>query len=50
MFWTIFLILLAFDTVVFIALWFDTMYYRHNLPSMCRNIIDKFMEEEEEAE
>lgn len=47
MIWTILLIFLAFDAVVYFALWFDTMYYRHDLPNVCRNIIYKFTEEEE---
>ena len=50
MFWTIFLILLALDVVVYFSLWFDTMYYRHNLPNVCKNILEKFIEEEEETE
>lgn len=33
--------------MVYAALWFDTIYYRHDLPKVYRKILDTFTEEEE---
>ena len=37
---------LSIVAIVYVALWFDTIYYRHNLPQGYRKILDIFTEEE----
>ncbi|MBQ2459937.1 MAG: hypothetical protein II681_05335 [Bacteroidaceae bacterium] len=38
---------LAFDLIVYLAMWFDTAYYKYDLPTVARKIMDSFTEEEE---
>ena len=38
----------AFAGLIYLALWFDTIYYRCNLPQVCRNVLNAFTEEDEE--
>ena len=37
---------LVFDLIVYLAMWFDTAYYKYNLPALTRKIIESFTEEE----
>lgn len=48
MIWNILFIWLAFDALVFFLVWFDYVYYRHNLPGVCRKVLDAFVEEDGE--
>ena len=46
---TLLIILLAwgiFTCLVYILLWGDTLYYRYNLPKVCKKVLDAFTEEE----
>ena len=43
----IFLGLLVFDLLVYIAMWFETLYYRKNLPAVFQKLLMAFTEEEE---
>ena len=38
---------LTFDLIVYLAMWFDTAYYKYDLPTVARKIMDSFTEEEE---
>ncbi|MBO7472230.1 MAG: hypothetical protein J6T78_10295 [Bacteroidaceae bacterium] len=43
------LILLIWGIVVvliFLVLWGDTIYYKYNIPKVCKKVIDAFTEEE----
>lgn len=43
------IILLAwgiFVCLVYVLLYCDTVFYKYNLPKVCRNILDAFTEEE----
>lgn len=35
-----------FVGLVYVLLWGDTLYYRYNLPRMCKKVLDAFTEEE----
>lgn len=37
---------LIFVVLIYGLLWFDTIYYKHNLPQVYKNILDIFTEEE----
>ena len=37
---------LAFDLVVYLFMWFEPIYYKHDLPTVYRKILDSFTEEE----
>ena len=44
-----FIILLAwaiFVCLVYLLLWSDTVFYKYNLPKVCKKVVDAFMEEE----
>ena len=41
---------LAFDLAIFLIMWFEYAYYKHNLPGKCKKFIEAFTEEEEEEE
>jgi hypothetical protein len=43
----IFLGLLLFDLIVYIVMWFETIYYRKNLPAVFQKLLMAFTEEEE---
>ena len=39
--------LLIFDLLVYIAMWFETIYYKKNLPAVFQKLLMAFTEEEE---
>ena len=43
----IFLGLLLFDLIVYIVMWFETIYYKKNLPAVFHKLLMAFTEEEE---
>lgn len=43
----IFLGLLVFDLLVYIVMWFETIYYKKNLPDLFQKLLMAFTEEEE---
>ena len=43
---TILLAWAAFVILVFLLLGCDAIYYRYNLPKVCRKVLDAFTEEE----
>jgi hypothetical protein len=43
----IFLGLLLFDLIVYIVMWFETIYYKKNLPAVFQKLLMAFTEEEE---
>ena len=36
----------VFVCLVFLLLWGDTIYYKYNLPRVCKRVLDAFTEEE----
>ena len=36
----------AFVALVYMVLWGDTIYYKYNIPKLCRKVIDAFTEED----
>ncbi len=32
--------------LIFLVLWGDTIYYKYNIPKVCKKVIDAFTEEE----
>jgi|GEM_PF-1196813 hypothetical protein len=36
----------VFVCLVFLLLWGDTIYYKYNLPKVCKKVLDAFTEEE----
>lgn len=38
---------IVFDVVVYCVMWFDTIYYKKNLPAVFRKLLLAFTEEEE---
>lgn len=43
----IFLGLLLFDLIVYVVMWFETIYYKKNLPAVFQKLLMAFTEEEE---
>ncbi len=43
----IFLGLLLFDLIVYIVMWFETIYYKKNLPAVFQKLLMAFTEAEE---
>lgn len=39
--------LLIFDLLVYIVMWFETIYYKKNLPAVFQKLLMAFTEEEE---
>ena len=37
---------LAFDALVYLFAWIDTLYYKYDFPRICRRVLDAFTEEE----
>ncbi|MBQ7683269.1 MAG: hypothetical protein IJ253_08475 [Bacteroidaceae bacterium] len=37
---------LIFVAIVYLLMWFDTAYYKYNLPSVYRKVLDTFTEED----
>ena len=37
---------LIFVAIVYLLMWFDTAYYKYNLPNIYRKVLDSFTEEE----
>ncbi len=37
---------LLFVVLVYLLMWFDTIYYKYNLPEVYRKILDTFTEED----
>lgn len=42
----ILLIWAILDVIVYAVLWFDTVYYEHDLPKLYKRILDAFTEED----
>lgn len=40
------LVWLAFDLLVYLFMWFETIYYKHDLPTVYKKVLDSFTEEE----
>ena len=38
---------LIFDAIVYIVMWFETIYYKKNLPAVFQKLLMAFTEEEE---
>lgn len=36
----------VFVALVFLVLWGDYIYYKHNIPKLCRKVLDAFTEED----
>jgi len=36
----------GFVGLVYLVLWGDAFYYRYNLPTVCKKVLDAFTEEE----
>lgn len=36
----------AFVAITFCVLWGDYIYYKHNIPKLCRKVLDAFTEED----
>lgn len=36
----------SFVCLVFLILWGDTLYYKYDLPKVCKKVFDAFTEEE----
>ncbi len=48
MVWKIITIWLAFDALVYLFMWFETIYYRHDLPRVYHKVLEAFTEEDED--
>lgn len=44
--WILLIVWGAFVGLVYLVLWFDTIYYKHNLPKVFKKMLDAFTEED----
>lgn len=40
------LVWLALDLIIYIGMWLETIYYKHDLPKVYQKILESFTEEE----
>lgn len=44
--WILLIVWCVFVALVYLVLWFDTIYYKHNLPKLFKKMLDAFTEED----